>query len=304
MKPENRDQRTEVRGLGSENVQRPTSNVQRSIQRLACHAVALCVGWVLVLDCPAQTIVLKSGQKIEALSVRRENDLVMAKIQVGTSVGEAGYQIPQIAKIEFPEPRGLKDASALLAQGEAAKALTDIDQVVKFYEPFKSIGGAWWAQAALIKISALTALHRENEVEALAADIQKSATDPDTARAVQLRLVTALIRKKDFEKAIAICDEAIKQSSDPTTLANAWLGKGDALLALKDADEALMAYLHVPVFYSNEKNVVPAAILGSARAYRRLDHIDLAKRSLNELIASFPKSGEAVAAQTELKKLQ
>ena len=119
-----------------------------------------------------------------------------------------------------------------------------------------------------------------------------------------MQLTAGLIRKKEYDKAIQICDAAIKESNDPSTLANAWLNKGDALMAQKHADTALLAYLHVPIFYSDETSFVPPAILGSARAYVRLDDNIRAKKALNELIASFPKSAEAAIAQSELKKIE
>jgi tetratricopeptide (TPR) repeat protein len=258
---------------------------------------------LIVRPMSAQQIVLKTGQKIDTLGVRRDADMVMGKVQVGTGSGEVGYHLAQIAKVEFPEPAALKTAEDLLVKGEADKALAEIAPVVAYYGPFKDVPGNWWAQAALIKVSALAAQQHEPEAETLAAEIEKSATDPETARAAQLRLVGALIRKNDVEKANAICDAALKSSTDPTTLANAWVGKGDALFAAKNWDEALMAYLHVPIFYQDEKIFLPAALLGSARAYRRLNDTDRAKKSLNELITSFPHSTEAAVAQTELKKL-
>ena len=251
----------------------------------------------------AQTILLKTGQKVESTGVRRDGDIVMAKVQVSTGSGEVGYHVGQIAQIQFPEPAALKAASDLLGRGETDKALAQIDPVLAYYTPFKDVPGSWWAQAALVKVSLLAAQQKQAEAEALAADIQESVTDPELARAAQLRLVNALIRKSDFEKAIALCDEAIKQSKDPSTLANAWVSKGDALLAQKNADEALLAYLHVPVFYYEEKQFMPAALLGSARAYRRLDDNNRAQKSLNELLTNYPQSAEAAVAQTELKKL-
>jgi tetratricopeptide (TPR) repeat protein len=257
----------------------------------------------VALSANAQTVLLKTGQRLDSQGVRRDGEMVMAKVQVGTGSGEVGYHVAQIAKVEFPEPAALKTANDLLGRGDAEKALGEINSVVAYYAQFKDVPGSWWAQAGLIKVSALAALQKQTEAEALAGEIQKSVTDPETARAAQLRLVGALIRKNDFEKAVAICDDAIKNSKDETTLANAWTTKGDALLAQKNADEALMAYLHVPVFYYEEKQFMPAALLGSARAYRRLDDVDHAKKTLNELIASFPQSAEAAAAQTELKKL-
>lgn len=251
----------------------------------------------------AQSLILKTGQKIDTLGVRRNGDLVMGKVQVGGGSGEIGYKLDQIAKIEFPEPRAFKAAADLLTQGQPAKALAEIDPVVKYYEPFKEIPGAWWAQAAAIKVSVLSALHREAEGESLANQIQKTITDPEAGRSVQLQLAAGLIRKKEFEKAIAICDTAIAQSNDSSVLAEAWTKKGDALLAQRQFDAALLAYLHVPVFYNDEKSFVPAALLGSARTYARLDDTERARKSLNELVAAYPKSAEAALAQNELQKL-
>jgi hypothetical protein len=251
----------------------------------------------------AQTITLQTGQKIDTQGVRRDGDMVMGKVQVGSGSGEVGYHLAQIAKVDFPEPAALKTAADLLVQGQPDKALAEINPVMSYYATFKDVPGNWWAQAALIKVSVLAARQHEKEAETLASEIEKSAKDPDTARAAQLRLVGSLIRQNDLEKAVGICDASIKSSTDPTTLANAWIAKGDVLLAQKDWDDALLAYLHVPVFYPDEKIFQPAALLGSGRAYRRLNDTDRAKRSLNELLTAFPQSAEATAAQAELKKL-
>ena len=252
----------------------------------------------------AQQITLKTGQKVDTLGVRRDGDIIMGKVQVGSGSGEIGYNVSQIARIDFPQPRGLKNAADLLGQGQAEKALTEIQTVVGYYEPFKEVPGAWWSQAALIKVSVLTALQRDSEAEALAGEIQKSAADPETARAARLRVAAGLIRKKDFENALRICEDALKESNDPETLANAWLNKGDAFFGQKQWDAALLAYLHVPVFYINQTAFMPAAMLGCARSYWRLDDANRAKKTFNDLITTFPKSAEATIAQNEIQKIR
>lgn len=250
-----------------------------------------------------QTIVLKTGQRVETSGVRRSGDKVLGKIEVAGTAGEVGHPVASIAKIEFPEPQGLKSAADLLSQGQPEKALTEITPVLAFYESFRDIAGAWWAPAAVVKVSALAALGRDVEAEPLALQIQKTATDPETARAANLRIANSLLRKQDYEKAAQLCDAVIKESARQDVLADAWVTKGNILLAQKHWDGALLAFLHVPVFYREEKLFMPQALLGSARAYRRLDDIDRAKKSLHDLISAFPKSGEAASAQTELQKL-
>jgi tetratricopeptide (TPR) repeat protein len=292
------------RFLSAFDVGRSALGVRRFLEPLPPLLFLFLILFLFVQSSSAQIITLQTGQKIETQGVRRgEGDMIMGKVQVGTGSGEVGYHVPQIARVEFPEPAALKAAADFLVHGQPDKALAEINPVLTYYSPFKDVPGNWWAQAALIKVSVLASQEHEKEAEALASDIEKSAKDPDMARAAQLRLVGSLIRGAEFDKAIGICDAALKSSTDTTTLANAWIAKGDTLLAQKDWDDALMAYLHVPVFYQDEKMFLPAALLGSGRAYRRLNDIDRAKKSLKELISTYPQSAEATAAQTELKKL-
>jgi tetratricopeptide (TPR) repeat protein len=271
------------------------------------HFLAAAVSAALLLafsaSAQAQRIVLKTGQVVETRGVRRSGDKIMGRIEVGGAAGEVGHDISAIAKVEFPEPAGMKSASDALSQGNAEKALADVNPIVLFYEPFREIPGAWWAPAAVIKVSALAALGRDKEAEQLALLIQKTSADPETARAASLRIAAAQVGRQEYDKAAQICDVVIKESTRPDVLADAWVTKGNLLLAQKEWEAALLAFLRVPVFYREEKVFMPPALLGSARAYRRMDDFDRAKRSATELIEGFPKSAEAAIAQTEIQKL-
>jgi tetratricopeptide (TPR) repeat protein len=252
---------------------------------------------------PAIQITLTSGQTVETTSLRRDRDMIMARINVAGSTGEVGYQLAQIQRIHFPEPVGVKRASDLLLQGQAERALAEINPVVAYYGPFRGVEGSWWGPAAVIKVSALAALGRDREAEPLAQEIQRTTKDPEVARAANLRIARALIDKQDYEKAAQICDAATRESADASVLADAWVCKGDLHFARKEWDAALLSYLRVPVFYPGERLHLPHAMLGSARAYRRLEDLEKARRSFTELVAMFPKSAEANIAQTELQKL-
>lgn len=251
----------------------------------------------------AQTIVLKTGQRVETNGVRRSGEKVMGKIEVAGTAGEVGHDVSAIAKIEFPEPQGIKRAAEALSQGDAERALADINPIIAFYESFRDIPGAWWAPAAVVKVSALAALQRDVEAEPLAAMIQRTATDPETARAANLRIASSLVKRQEYDRAAQIVDAAIKESTRPDVLADAWVTKGNVLLAQKQWDAALLAFLRVPVFYRDEKLHMPPALLGSARAYRYLEDKERARKTLDELIAGFPKSAEATTAKAELQKL-
>jgi len=259
--------------------------------------------FLLVRPIFAQNIILKTGQTIETKGVRRSGDMVMGKIQVGPSAGEVGYLASTISRINFPEPPQLKTTAAFLSQGEPKKALADIGPVVKYYEPFRDLPGNWWAQAALLKVSALAGMQLDREAETLGDEIRKNVTDPETARVAQLQLVPGLIRTENYDKALQLCEAVIRESAKPEVLAEAWVRKGDVYLARREWDSSLLAYLHVPVFYQDEKLWMPPALLGSARAFRGLDDLERAKKSLADLTTDFPKSAQAEIARAELKKM-
>ncbi len=258
---------------------------------------------VLVTPVHAQNIILKTGQTIETKGVRRSGDMVMGKIQVGSSNGEVGYQVVTITRIDFPEPAQLKTTAEFLTQDKPKKALADIGPVVKYYEQFRDLPGNWWAQAALLEVAALSGMQLDKAAEALSETIRKNVTDPETTRAAQLQLVPGLVRSEDYDKALQLCDAVIKESAKPDVLAEAWVRKGDTFLAQRQWDNAVLAYLHVSVFYADENLWMPPALLGSARALRGLEDLEGAKKSFNDLTAKFPKSAQAEIARVELKKL-
>jgi hypothetical protein len=263
----------------------------------------LFVSFLLLSAAGAQNIILKTGQTIETKGVRRFGDMVMAEVLIGSHRGEVGYRGSTIERIEFIEPPELKATEAFLAQGEPEKALIAIAPVVTYYEPLRDIPGNWWAQAALLKVSALSGMKLDKEAESLGTEIRRNTIDPEAARAVRLQVIPALLRQEEFENALQLCNDVIKQSTKTQVLAEAWVHKGEVFLARRQWVDALCAYLRVPVFYEQEKLWMPPALLGSARAYRGLDDVQGVRKSLDELVNEFPKSPQAEVARIELKKL-
>ena len=102
--------KSEIRGQKSE-VRLPHAHVSSlSVGRLPLYRTAPNTfgGWALsvgrfpilllillliVSFAPAQTITLQTGQKIETQGIRRDGDMVMGKVQVGTGSGEVGYHL-------------------------------------------------------------------------------------------------------------------------------------------------------------------------------------------------------------------
>lgn len=253
----------------------------------------------------AQTIQLKDGKTLIAKSVRRSGATVMATIDVtGGGAGEVGYPVEKIARIDFPEPAQLKTARDLIAQGKSEAAIALLNPLLSYHGSFREVPGAWWSQAALAKITALQQMQRDNEAESLIAELSKFSADPDAAALARVRLAANLARKQQHEKAVEICDQVIRESTKSQILAETWTEKAHSLLALKHYDAALLAYLRVPVFYEDQQHLMPASLLGSARAYARMDDLDHAKEVLHELLKDYPAASETSLARAELLKVE
>ena len=246
------------------------------------------------------TIVLKDGRSVTTGNLRRSGGNVMTTVQVGTGTGEIGYGVNTIARIEFPEPPGIKQARDFLAQGKEGEALAALRPVMIGQEPFRDVPGNWWTQAAQLQINALLRAGRESEAETLINELAKAATDPETANMARVQQAAIWTRKGQHDKALAVYDAVIKESKNRDALALAWLNKGNSLLALRKWEPAILAYLQVPVFYADKKLLVPQALLGGAWGMEGLQDFAGAEAKLNELIEDFPTSPEATTAKTEI----
>ena len=252
----------------------------------------------------AQTIILTTGGTIQGQSLKVSGDTVLSTVKMGNGEGTVGYAVATIAKIDFPKPTEMASAEEMLHDGKADLALAAIGPIVASQAPFRRIPGNWWVKAAAIKLSALSALRFDTQANALIAEMLPFASDPDTTQAIKLYQAIALSRKGQFQQAIALIDPILKEARNPKILATAWLYAGECRLGLKDYEPALLAYLHIPVFYPEEKLLMPASLLGAARALENLDDSVRAKASLDELLKDYGSSAEAALSKDDLKRIE
>jgi len=273
----------------------------------------LALGCAIAATAEAQNLLLKDGRTIVTKGIRRQGEMIMARVEISipasgdspakTQTGEMGYALKLIAKLDFPEPAQLRTVPDLLVAGKTAEALAQIEPVVRYYESFRDAPGSWWAEAALIKVEALQAAGNFKDAESLIDNLARSAGDPETARAARVFVAAGMTRRGEHAKAVEIFDQVMKDATKPATLANASVNKGQSHLALKQYESALLAFLQIPVFFPNQKMLVPQAMLGSAKAYFGLDDLTRAKATLDELLKDFASSPQAAEAKVELEKV-
>jgi len=267
------------------------------------HAILGLLLLLLALPALSDEIVLKDERIIPIVNPHISADSLLADIKVGNSVGQVGYRINTIAKVEFPKPPQLQTATDLLALGQAAQAVPLLDPILSFYGPLKNVPGNWWVPAALLKSTALENLGRDAEAAPLLTDLSRLATDPENALLAKVRLAAVAARRGDYKTALPVYDSALDQSEEAAVLAETWVDKGDSLLASKDYQAALLAYLHVPVFFPDRRLLMPKALLGSARAFKEMKDYKRARESLDDLKSGFAGSSASADADAELKDI-
>ncbi len=268
---------------------------------------------IAVSSAPAQNILMKDGKTVATKGIRRQGDMIMATVEISipgsgdqpakVQTGQIGYPLSQIARLDFPEPTQLSTVPDLIVAGRSAEALAQIEPVVRYYESFRDAPGSWWAEAALLKIEALQAVGNFKDADTLIGSLSVLATDPETMRAAKVFIAAGLTRRGEHAKAVDMFEQVIKDATKPTTLATAAVNKGQSHLALKQYEPALISFLQVPVFYPNQKTLVPQAMLGSAKAYFGLEDLTRAKSALDDLLKDFGSSPQAAEAKVELEKV-
>lgn len=127
---------------------------------------------------------------------------------------------------------------------------------------------------------------------------KKEASTPDRA----YEEAYAVFKAKRYEEAREKMREFMKKYPNDKLAGNAQFWIAEAYFAEKDYDDAILAYEEVLQKYKGNQKV-PAAMLGQAKAFRELGDKKASRGILKELIAKYPNSDQAKAAQKDLKAL-
>lgn len=271
-----------------------------NIRLLTFVVVALALG----PGAQAQLVVLKSGQTAPAKGLRREGATLYNTIDLNGHSGEVGYAIKDVDHLELPEPPQLGQAEQLILTGKPAEAVTALDPLINAYYPLRDLKGVYWAPASLLKSAALQAQGKRDEATVLLTLLAEYPFDPHIAQTAKARLagLLALAGKARAPQAIALADSLLGTTEDATVLAELWLAKGRALFVTGDYDNALDAFLHLPVFYDDNPSSTAEALLACGRCYLKLQDPKRAVRSFLSLQELYPTSPESREAKKELDK--
>ena len=262
------------------------------------------IGLVLLTSmaapCRGQNYRLRDGRVLAASAVVVRGNQLMRLIEVKSGgVAEVGYPLSEVISLEWPEPEELRRARERLHNGVAEQALADASAVVARFAPFATLPGSWWSEAERLRLKALVALGRFSEIRTAAQQLFERSQDETTRQTASLILARVAVLERRWPDARRLIDLLLKTTLPPALEAEAAVIAGELKLHESDWEGALESFLQLPAFHPAETGLLPKALLGSSRAYRRLGDAGRAERATLELIDQFPKSTEAREAARE-----
>lgn len=258
----------------------------------------------VVLACAAsasaQTLIFPAGSVEFA-------DVTITGTDVQRKSGGAKIPAASIVRVEFPKPEELTAADDLILKAKYEDAYNKAKSVQEAHRLWKDKPGSWYAQASLLVAESLLRQNKYDDSARLMSEL-RNMTLPAP---LQIR-VTLLDALESFQKgitnpALTKVNSLLKSVKDSDTAARLYLLLGDIQFKRESFQEALDAYLHVPVFYGAEASFLPAADLGAARSLSRLGRFKDAIDSYNRISERYSGTPEADAAKTEkadLSKLE
>jgi len=248
----------------------------------------------------AQRYILKDGKSLNQADVTLKGLNLVRSVSDGA---EVSYPLSQVVRLEFPEPVEIDQSRQLAAAGKAAEVEEKITPIYRQFAPFAKIPGSWWGEAALIRTRSFLAQTKNDEAERAAREIMSTSTDVEVVAAAQLIMARIQLMLDKADIADAMLDEIMRKDVSSEIEARAVILRGDIAFAAKNFEKALEFYLQVPAFYGTEDEVMPIALLGSARAYQGYGDTVRAERAYLDITVVYPDSAEAVVAKTESAKL-
>lgn len=271
-----------------------TTTRPRALHRSATLLQLLLVAAACALR--AENVTTTDGQVFSNTTVRKVGSNIMIQmVMPGGGSMEMGLPIARIAKVSFTEPPELDKASDAADTSNAAEVLALTEAYVSKFGDLKEVPGSWWPQMARLRLFALASSGKDADAAALAREIG-AINNPASESLARGGALFGPLASGDTA-AVIVGAKSLPSVGGDAGSALAQLALGRALLAKKDYQAAIRAFLTIRVFYPSPALLQPAALLGAVKAYQGLKDDKRALRTLNEIVDNYPSSPQAPEAK-------
>ena len=244
----------------------------------------------------AQTFYFNDGRKATMPEARISGTNIVVPIKLSGAEGgsaESSLPIAKLIRVDWPAPEELLQAEASLRAGKADAALAKVELLLPGQEPLLAVPGSWWFRAAAVKLVAHAQLGQTTAANAFLEQLRLLKAPAAMLSAGELALIDQAVTANQLDSATARLAALTVEADDDAGLAGVDLIKGRILEKSDRPEDALLSYLRVTVYYPSATSVVPRALLGASRCYRKLNDEVRATTALETLRKNFPDSPEA-----------
>lgn len=247
-----------------------TSVIRRSpgnVRRWLCVGA---LGLAAAVTGTAARYELADGTLLEAGVVTLRSGMLIHSVEVDDGAGlvERTHRLEDVVRLHWPEPEALGEARRCLEQGDRHGGLSVLKPLLEQFRPFARLPGSWWVAAARLRLQALDPEAEPAELARAARELAAFTDDPEAVGEARLALTELEIRAGRSRLAQTMLDSVLAGSVPAPVRARAWLLRGDIAFAERRFEEAIEAYLRIPVFHSAYAELVPAALLAAENAFR------------------------------------
>lgn len=246
---------------------------------------------------------LRSGQRIPVASAKPTKTGFTAQVAIGATTRTVNFTARDIVHATLRQPPQLAEARTLTAAGRPEAAVILMENLLPELEPLQAVPGNWWHLAAILQMDALAT--RGKLVEAgLVATKDTLARLPEDAAAMVADFQRIIAKPTTSPELKAGGLEALaKRSTDPWLAARARLESGNLLAAQGRIEQAVKAWLRVPVFHAAETDLAVRGLAAAARGLQQIERTADGVKLLTDFLADHPDSPYGEPLRADILKL-
>lgn len=278
------------------------SSVLRTPAMLAVAAACLVSSETLRAQ-SSEEYELTNGRRFPAESVKPTPTGFTATIVVGTAQQVFNFTAKDVVRVRLREPKELIEARLLIANFKPDQAISALAPAEAALLPYRGLPESWYARSLILRMDALSEAGKAKEAAAVASADTLAAMNPESASLVRDFQNIVNPTGKDTAEKIELLRALSERIIDPWVSARVWLEIGNTLANQGSIEQAVKAWLRVPVFFPAEKDLSIRGTILAARGLQQLNRAQDGKKLLDDYLADHLASPYKDTIQTELAKL-
>ncbi len=248
---------------------------------------------------------LQNGRRFPAESVKvSPGGGFTATIPVGTTLQTFNFTAKEIVRASLREPKEIVEARTLIGSDKPDKAIEALDKAEPNLLPFQSIPDSWWLRATILRMDALSVLGKNKEAAALASSDALGKLTPESASMLRDFQQIVAPPAKDPSDKLDTLRAMTDRTLDSWIGARIWLEIGNTLAMQGKMEDAVKAWLRVPVFFPADRDLAIRGTILAARGLQQIGRPQDGVKLFDDYLADHLVSPYKETIQLETAKLK